>query len=228
MKKFIVSLLVLSLALSPVFSLGQRELGLKTIFLREDSKEVTKSLTEKSTTLSNQVAKSEINSTELKNLDEKSVEEMEDSEIVNEIVTTAIEGSAINQATLRSLAIIQTENNRMKEEIEENNEYIATIETSLEEVKAESQEKEVAIAEKDGQIDTLSEKLKARKSYKSLLVGAGYNLVTGYSVGVDFGVKFAGGLTTQVGVSLPIDDINPIGALNVNNYSVTTKIGWSW
>ena len=228
MKKFIVSLLVFSLALSPLFCLGQREVGLKTIFLRGDSAEVSQSLSEKPTQPSSVAVKSETNSTESKNSAGNSAGEMTTEEIVTELVTTTVETKEINQGALKALAVISSENTTLKAEIDDASEYIETLETDLDLSEKANQDKDVELAKKKGEIDTLNEKLKARKSYKSLLVGAEYNLVDGYSVGLDFGVKFNGGLTTQVGVKLPLSDINPIGALDINNYTVSTSIGWSW
>ena len=230
MKKLLVSLLVFSLALSPVFSLGNREVGLKTIFLK-DSTEVTQSLIEKPIEQSSPAKKLAVNSTESKSSQKSSVEEikeMSDEEVITEIVTTAGEANEINQALFTSLAMINSENTRMAEEIAENDAYINTLETDLEKANKSNQDKDIELAEKEGKIDTLNEKLKAKKSYKTLLVGADYNLVDGYSVGLDFGVKFNGGLTTQVGVKAPLDALNPVGVLDINNYTFSTKIGWSW
>ena len=227
MKKLLVSLLVLSLALSPVFSSGNREVGLKTIFLK-DSTEVTQSLIEKPIEQSSPVKKLTVSSTESKSSQENSIADMSDEEVITEIITTAGEANEINQALFTSLAMINSENTRMAEEIAENDAYINTLETDLEKANKSNQDKDIELAERKGKIDTLNEKLKAKKSYKTLLVGADYNLVDGYSVGLDFGVKFDKGLTTQVGVKAPLDALNPIGVLDINNYTFSTKIGWSW
>lgn len=228
MKKFIALLLVLSLAFSPIFSLGQRAVGLKTIFLPKDSNEVKKSLNEKPTVLSNQAQKLEKDSTELKNSQENSITEMTTEEIITEITSTSKEAGAINQGTLRALAVIQSENTTLKAEIEDVGEYVNNLEVDLADTQEMAQKQSVELAEKQGNIETLEEKLKAKKSYKTLLLGADYNLKDGYSVGLDFGVKFDGGLTTQVGVKAPIKDINPVGLLDINSYTFSTKIGWSW
>ena len=227
MKKLLVSLLVFSLALSPVFSSGNREVGLKTIFLK-DSTEVTQSLIEKPIEQSSPVKKLTVSSTESKSSQENSIADMSDEEVITEIITTAGEANEINQALFTSLAMINSENTRMAEEIAENDAYINTLETDLEKANKSNQDKDIELAERKGKIDTLNEKLKAKKSYKTLLVGADYNLVDGYSVGLDFGVKFDKGLTTQVGVKAPLDALNPVGVLDINNYTFSTKIGWSW
>lgn len=219
MKKIIILSLVLSLALSPVFSLGEKELGLRTIFLR--SKEATPSLTEKPVTQSTVQNESETVLIE-------SQTSPENSEIVTEIISIADEASKINQATLHSLYVVQNEVKRQADEIVEMTTYIGNVEDSLERAIASVQDKEVKLAEKEGEINTLNEKLDARKSYQFLLAGADFNLADGYGISLDYGVKFSTGLTAQVGASIPIDDINPIGLVDINSYSFNTKLGWSW
>lgn len=228
MKKFIVYLLVFSLGLSPIFSAGKGELNLRTILLK-DSKEVTNQLNEKPTVPTQAVKKLESNSKELTASQESlDLEKMTDREIINEIVTTAQEGTNINQGLLRSVALIQAETNRQALEIEDLIDYTSGLETDLKQASKAAQEKEVKLTEAKAEVDVLKEKLKAKKSYKTLLVGADYSLKDGYALGLDFGVKFDNGLTTQIGVKAPLAKFNPIGLVDVNSYTFSTKFGWSW
>ena len=218
MKKLFTFLLVFSLVFSPAFCSGKREVGLKTILL--GSKEAQTSSVEKQTTLSTPQQKLDQNLTQSNNLGE-SLSDESSTEIVSKIVTTAREATAINQGTMISLAIVQTEANRLTEEVAENALYISGLEVDLETFKGQAQDLEIKNA-------TLEQKLDNKKSFKFAMVGANYNLDDGYGISFDTGVKFDNGLMTSVGISLPLDNINPVGALDINNYSFNTKIGFAW
>ena len=226
MKKFTVLLLVLSLVFLPVFCSGKREVSLKTILL--GSNEAQTSSIEKQSEPLSQPQKLIVSSIVSKNSDKNYVEEMTSGQIVSEIITTSKEATSINQATLKSLAVTQSEADRLAEEVAENTIFITSLQTDLVNSRAQAQNLSVEVAEKEGEVDTLKEKLKNKKSYKFVLVGANYNLQDGYGLSIDTGVKFDCGLMTSVGVSLPLDDVNPISALDVNNYTFNTKIGFAW
>lgn len=231
MKKFIVFLLAFLLVVPSAFCSGEREVNLKTIFLR-DSSEVTQSLNEKSTQ-SPKIVKTSTQSSKTynkqqENLNEEKIQEMSDDEVVSVIVTTSDEVVEINQANLRALAIMNSENKEQAEIIEAVTQDLTNTKVELEKVKDDNDKKNVELAEKDGKISTLEEKLDNKKSYNYLLLGANYNLQKGYGLSLDFGTKFSNGFMTQIGVEVPKNALNPIDILDKNSYTVSTKIGWSW
>ena len=227
MKRFFTFLLVFSLVFSPVFSSGNHEKNLKTIFFGDKTQQT--SSTEKSQSQSNEQSKSETTSTILETSPENSnIAEMTTDEIVNEIVATSDSSKKANTETLKALVVVKATNDMLGTQVAQLKEYTANLETDYETVSNDLINSNLKIESQNGEIDTLKEKLKQDKNFKFALVGVNYNKTDGYGATFDLGVKYSSGLMTSVGVSAPISAFNPIDALDLNSYTFNTKIGWAW
>ena len=229
MKKLFTFLLVLSLVFSPVWSLGSREKGLKTIFFGDKSTSQQTLSSEKQIVPSSVQNESQESSQKSTILQESSnIAEMTTDEIVDEIISKTDSVDKINTETLKSLVVVKATNDMLETQLADAETYTDNLEEDYNAVSADLINSNLKIEGLNGEVDTLKEKVKNNKSFSFALLGVNYNKALGYGATFDIGTKFASGLITSVGVSAPATAFNPVDALDINSYTFNTKIGWAW
>lgn len=132
MKKLFTFLLVFSLAFSPIWCLGEREVGLKTIFFGETSETQQIPSSEK---LSNPLQTQKIsvqNSTEsMTSQGSSNLVTMSTDEIVDEIIATSADAKEVNGELIKSLVVVKATNVMLSTQVNNMEEYTNELETDL-------------------------------------------------------------------------------------------------
>lgn len=225
MKKILLIISVLLLALLPVYCSGSAEENpIMELFHRGSSvasKQETNELEKVSQTQSQTLVK--LNETLIKPEDlstlsssdlvvlkqvQKLVNEAENSvRETREDLIAANEMIKLNQETIVLL----------KSEDEEKAAVIDTL----------NKDKEKLIKSNSEQTGRIKELEKKNGPKESIEIGCLYNMNTGLQAGFDLGYKFRSGLTTSVGAYVPVEETikNPLTLIKPESYTFSAKIG---
>ncbi len=229
MKKILLIISILLLALLPVYCSGSPESKNPIMELfQKTSLKVSNPETSKQESLSkNQLKPLEIQEKILEKQKEQSVLSSEDLAALKQVQTIVNNAEKLVYSTKEDLikANETIKTNQEKIEILEREDDNKTLQiTELKDSKAKLI---VENSKKDGRITEL-EKITGSKG--SFELGCLYNLESGYQAGFDLGYKFKFGLKTSIGAYVPVEETikDPFTLLKPVTYTFSAKIGWEF